>query len=104
VGALANKKARRITGPFSSSVYLSAEDASGVGPGPEEISLLEPFRGKVPDEVFEDPYAPPVSDGSGQDRALLRKAGALLQKAGFAVKDGKRITPQGEVFMRCARL
>ena len=47
------------------------------------MSLLEPFRGKVPDEVFGDPYIPPVSDGSGQDRALLRKAGARLQEAGF---------------------
>ena len=39
---------------------------------------------------------PPVSDGSGQDRALLRKASALLQEAGFVIKDGKRVTPQGE--------
>jgi microcin C transport system substrate-binding protein len=37
-----------------------------------------------------------VSDGSGQDRELLRKSSALLQDAGFPVKDGKRVTPQGE--------
>src|SRR4029453_3466509 len=37
-----------------------------------------------------------VSDGSGQDRALLRKANAFLQQAGFVIKDGKRVTPQGE--------
>ncbi len=48
------------------------------------------------DEVFGEPFVPPVSDGSGQDRALLRKASALLQEAGFVVKDGKRVTPQGE--------
>ena len=40
-------------------------------PGPDELALLEPFRGKVPDEVFGDPYVPPVSDGSGSDRNLL---------------------------------
>jgi len=39
---------------------------------------------------------PPVSDGSGQDRALLRKASAILQQAGFGLRDGKRFTPQGE--------
>jgi microcin C transport system substrate-binding protein len=50
----------------------------------------------VPDEVFGDPFVPPVSDGSGQDRAMLRHATALLQEAGFVVKDGKRVTPQGE--------
>ena len=62
----------------------------------EELALLEPFRGKVPDEVFGEPFVPPVSDGSGQDRALLRRAAQLLQEAGYAIKDGKRVTPQGE--------
>src|SRR5258708_33472120 len=39
---------------------------------------------------------PPVSDGSGQDRAMLRKAATLLQAAGIVLKDGKRVTPKGE--------
>jgi microcin C transport system substrate-binding protein len=65
-------------------------------PSPEELALLEPFRGKVSDEVFGEPFVPPVSDGSGQDRALLRKASALLQDAGFQVKNGKRVLPNGE--------
>jgi len=46
--------------------------------------------------VFGEPFVPPVSDGSGQDRAMLRHASALLQEAGFPVKDGKRVTAQGE--------
>jgi microcin C transport system substrate-binding protein len=41
---------------------------------------------------------PPVSDGSGQDRALLRKASQLLQDAGYPIRNGKRMTPKGEVF------
>jgi microcin C transport system substrate-binding protein len=65
-------------------------------PSPEELKLLEPFRGKVPDDVFGEPYTPPVSDGSGQDRALLRRAGQLLNDAGYRIKDGKRVTPTGE--------
>jgi microcin C transport system substrate-binding protein len=69
--------------------------AEGKPTGPE-LALLEPFRGKVPDEVFGEPYVPPVSDGSGQDRALLRKASQLLQHAGYPVKDGKRVDPKGE--------
>ena len=60
------------------------------------MALLEPFRGNAPDEMFGEPFVPPVSDGSGQDRALLRKASALLQDAGYVIKDGKRVTPQGE--------
>ena len=35
-------------------------------------------------------------DGSGQDRALLRKASQLLQQAGYAIKDGKRVDAKGE--------
>ena len=67
-------------------------------PGPDEVALLEPFRGKVPDEVFGDPYLPPVTDGSGQDRPLLRKANVLLTQAGFTLKDGKRVDPKGNPF------
>jgi microcin C transport system substrate-binding protein len=33
---------------------------------------------------------------AGQDRPLLRQANALLQEAGFVIKGGKRVTPQGE--------
>jgi hypothetical protein len=29
-------------------------------PSADEIALLEPFRGKVPDEVFGKPYVPPI--------------------------------------------
>jgi microcin C transport system substrate-binding protein len=39
---------------------------------------------------------PPVSDGSGQDRNLLRKAAQLLNEAGFPIKDGKRVNAKGE--------
>ena len=68
----------RTRSPFQNS------DMVAVGPpAPEELKLLEPFRGQVPDEVFGEPFVPPVSDGSGQDRALLRKAQQLLQSAGF---------------------
>ena len=58
----------------------------------------EPFRDRVPAEVFGEPYVPPVSDGSGQDRALLRKASALLREAGYVIRDRKRVTSQDELF------
>ncbi|MBN9007701.1 MAG: ABC transporter substrate-binding protein [Rhizobiales bacterium] len=83
----------RTVSPFQNSDLM----ATGL-PSPEEVALLEPFRGKVPDEVFGMPFVPPVSDGSGQDRKLLRRAIHLLEEAGFHSKDGKRVTPKGEVF------
>ena len=78
------------------SVFQNSDMMANGKPSPEELALLEPFRGKVPDEVFGDPFLPPVSDGSGQDRTLLRKATQLLQDAGFIIKDGKRVGPKGE--------
>jgi microcin C transport system substrate-binding protein len=82
----------RTVSPFQNS------DMVAVGPpSPEELKLLEPFRGQVPDEVFGEPFVPPISDGSGQDRTLLRKAQQLLQQAGLPLKDGKRTLPSGEV-------
>ena len=80
------------------SIFQNSNMMAVGKPAADELALLEPFRGKVPDEVFGEPFVPPVSDESGQDRALLRKASALLQEAGFVVKDGKRVTPQGERF------
>ncbi len=83
----------RTQSPFQNSDMM----AQGM-PSPEELQLLEPFRGQVPDEVFGAPVSPPASDGSGQDRALLRKAVQLLRDAGCAVKDGRRLLPNGEPF------
>jgi microcin C transport system substrate-binding protein len=78
------------------SVFQNS-DMVAMGPPPaQELALLEPFRGQVPDEVFGTPYVPAVSDGSGQDRTLLRKASQLLQDAGLPIKDGKRLRPNGE--------
>lgn len=83
----------RTVSPFQNSDMV----AKGPPP-PEELALLEPFRGQVPDEVFSEPFVPPVSDGSGQDRALLRRASQLLTEAGCPIKDGKRLLPNGDAF------
>jgi microcin C transport system substrate-binding protein len=72
------------------SVFQNCDMMAEGKPSPEELALLEPFRGKVPDDVFGDPYLPPVSDGSGADRALLRRSAQLLNDAGWPIRDGKR--------------
>src|SRR5262249_55783345 len=78
------------------SVFQNSDLMAAGQPSAEELALLEPFRGKVPEEVFGEPYVPPVSNGSGHDRALLRKANTLLEQAGFPVKNGVRVSPRGE--------
>jgi microcin C transport system substrate-binding protein len=91
-----NKKIMYGSYQRTHSVFQNSDMMAVGKPSAEELAVLESFRGKVPDEVFGEPFVPPVSDGSGQDRALLRQANALLQEAGFVIKDGKRVTPQGE--------
>jgi hypothetical protein len=65
-------------------------------PSPQELALLEPFRGKVPADVFGEPFTLPEADGSGHDRKLLRQASALLKDAGYEVQNGKRVNAKGE--------
>jgi microcin C transport system substrate-binding protein len=79
------------------SFFENSDMKASGKPSPAELALLEPLRGQLPDEVFDAPYKSPVSDGSGQDRALLREAGRLLDEAGWQVKDGKRVNTKGEV-------
>lgn len=93
-----NKTVMYSTYARTRSPFQNSEMVADGPPSPEELKLLEPFRGQVPDEVFGQPFVPPVSDGSGQDRTLLRKAQQLLQEAGLEIKDGKRRLPNGEVF------
>jgi microcin C transport system substrate-binding protein len=82
---------RRTNSYFENSV-LKAEGK----PSPAELALLEPLRGTVPDEVFGEPYSVPVSDGTGQDRTILRKAVQLLAAAGAKKgADGKMVLADG---------
>ena len=68
--------------------YFSNSDLAARGkPEGEELAVLEPFRGKVPEAVFGEAYAPPVTDGSGWLRDNLRRANALLRDAGWVVQD-----------------
>ena len=78
------------------SVFQNSDMMAKGPPSREELALLEPWRGRVPDQVFGEPFVPPVSDGSGQDRALLRKGSQILSDAGFPIKGGKRVDAKGE--------
>ena len=78
------------------SFFENSEMKASGKPGAAELALLEPFRAQLPAEVFEAPYTAPVSDGSGQDRKLLREAARLLSEAGYELKGGKLVDARGE--------
>jgi microcin C transport system substrate-binding protein len=80
------------------SYFDNSELAASGLPGPDEVKILEKYKGKVPDEVFAKAYAPPKTDGSGQIRGNLREADRLLKEAGWTIKDGKRVDGSGRPF------
>ncbi len=71
------------------SFFGNSELASSGLPTPAELKYLEPFRGKIPEEVFTKEFKLPETDGTGNVRDLARRALALLKEAGWEVKDGK---------------
>jgi microcin C transport system substrate-binding protein len=84
----------------SRSYFSNSELAANGVPMGDELKVLEPFRGKVPDEVFTTEYQPPVTDGSGNMRENLRKASELLKAAGWTIdpKSKKLVNAQGQPF------
>jgi microcin C transport system substrate-binding protein len=79
--------------------YFENTDMKAVGlPSPEELALLEPMRAKLPPDVFGNAVLPPVSDGSGQDRALLQRANTLLKEAGCQRQGTQLRLPDGSPF------
>lgn len=82
---------RRTSSYFERSTLAS----SGKPADDYERKLLEPFPGAVRADILEGTYTMPESDPSGYNRANQRKALDLLEKAGFALKDGRLIGPDG---------
>ncbi len=75
------------------SFFSNSELAARELPSKEELALLEPWRGRIPDEVFAKIYEPPSTDGSGNLRSNLRTALRLLKNAGYRIEDRKLISP-----------
>ena len=76
-----------------SGSYFQGSELSALGEpaGEAEKALLAPFPDAVRTDVMDGAYAPPKSDGSGQDRAMLGKGVALLKEAGYEPRNGKMV-------------
>jgi microcin C transport system substrate-binding protein len=81
------------------SFFENSEMKATGRPSPAELALLEPFRGEVPEAVFGEAWLAPVSDGSGQDRRLLRRASDLLKEAGWRRDGGQLVDAAGNPFV-----
>ena len=65
-------------------------------PSDAERTLIEGLGVEVDADALGPVAMPPVSDGSGRDRASLQRASKLLDEAGWRIKDKKRVNDKGE--------
>lgn len=84
---------QRVTGLFGNTDC----QATGV-PGPQELTLMEPWRQAIPAAAFGPMALAPRTDGDASLRANLRQAQALLKAAGWEVRDGALRNAQGQAF------
>lgn len=82
---------QRVNGLFGNT------DCQATGsPSPEELALLERWRGQVPDAVFGPMTTPPRTDGDQSLRGNLLRAKQLLADAGWTYRDGALRNAQGQ--------
>ncbi len=72
--------------------YFSNSELAAAGlPEGRELNVLDRYRERVPIELFHRPYKAPSTDGSGWPRQNLARAFALLEEAGWVVRDMKLV-------------
>ncbi|MBD1557227.1 ABC transporter substrate-binding protein [Vibrio sp. S9_S30] len=71
----------------TSSYFQNTDYQAKTLPDEQELQILAPFKGKVPERVFTDVYTPPSTDGSGRIRTQMRTAFKLLKSAGWELKN-----------------
>lgn len=79
-----------------SSFFSNSPLAATALPSPRELEILEPLRGRVPDEVFTQVFQTPKTDGSGFIRDKQLQALALLKEAGWTPEGDRLVNARGE--------
>lgn len=78
--------------------YYDGSDLSSYGhPASDaEKALLGKYADQILPEIMAGTWAPPASDGSGRDRAFLKKGFDALKAAGYQLKDEVMVGPDGK--------
>ena len=81
----------------TTSFFPNSELAAPPLPEGHEKDILEQYRDRLPAEIFSETVAPPETDGTEESlRANLLKGESLLHAAGYTLKDGQLMTPDGK--------
>ena len=73
---------------YAKSYFYNSPMASEGLPSARELELLEPWRGKIPDRVFTEPWLGNETSGYGFNRDNVKRALALFREAGWEIRDG----------------
>tara|TARA_R110001599_G_scaffold6886_5_gene34230 strand:+ start:612 stop:2420 length:1809 start_codon:yes stop_codon:yes gene_type:complete len=73
------------------SFFENSELASRGLPSKEELEILTPLKGQIPDSVFTTEFSTPSTDTPDSIRKNLRTASKLLKEAGYAVVNNKLV-------------
>jgi microcin C transport system substrate-binding protein len=83
----------------ANSFFYNSPMAQGGLPSDDELKLLEPWRGQIPERVFTHEWKQPYSTGIGYNRDNVKRALALFKEAGWEVRDSEMVNAvTGEPF------
>ena len=80
----------------TASYFDNSELAASGLPSEDELKLLEPLRGQIPDEVFEKPFKLPHTNADGKIREQQRRAYELLTEAGWKIENDRMVDADGK--------
>ncbi len=80
----------------TTSYFDNSEMAATGLPDAEELKILEPLRGQIPDEVFERPFELPTTEANGIIREQQRQAYKLLMEAGWKIENDRMVDADGK--------
>lgn len=67
----------------------------GVPASEAELALLGEFASEIPQDILDGTWAPPVTDGTGRDRAFMRDAMEQFAEAGYRLDGNRLVGPDG---------
>ncbi|WP_375193003.1 extracellular solute-binding protein [Marinobacter sp.] len=76
------------------SYFENSELASSGLPQGRELEILEPFRDRLSEDVFNEEYQPPTTEGQQGLRQNLKTALDLLNEAGYEIRNGKMMNAE----------
>lgn len=80
----------------TTSYFDNSEMAATGLPDADELKILEPLRGQIPDEVFERPFELPRTEANGIIRDQQRQAYKLLMDAGWKIENDRMVDTEGK--------